>query len=57
VNSLLAAASCVRENVPCDDGGGGMAPDLESVITLVAVVVAIVVLFGVLLLGSGRRRR
>lgn len=56
MNSLLAAASCVRENVPCDDGGGTVS-DLTSVITLVAVVVAVVVLFGDLLLGSGRRRR
>ena len=52
MNALRAAASCVSDAVPCDDGGGTV--DGTGVFVLVAVVVAVVVLFGVVLLGRRR---
>jgi hypothetical protein len=53
MRTVWAAASCALENVPCDDGGGGM--DATGLFVTVVLVVAVIVLFGVLLLGRSRR--
>ncbi|WP_181439444.1 hypothetical protein [Curtobacterium sp. MCBD17_032] len=51
---LHAAASCVSDTVPCDDGGGGGFEVIGLFVTAVVVVSALVLL-GVVLLGRQRR--
>jgi hypothetical protein len=57
MTALLAVASCVSDRVPCDDGGGGVAMSATGTFVLVCIVVAVVVLFGVVLMGRDGRRR
>jgi hypothetical protein len=52
MRTVWAAASCALENVPCDDGGS---MDVTGLFVTVVLVVAVIVLFGVLLLGRSRR--